>query len=57
MSFRHITGAFPPCYRGQSQTTIESLAFLPIPQLRQAAPEELVTYLLVTADATQPDAV
>jgi len=42
MSFRHIADAFPPCKKGQSQSTIESSAFLPKLQLGQAAPEDLV---------------
>jgi len=33
-----------------SQTTIESSTFLPIPQLGEAALEDLVTYLIVTAE-------
>jgi len=49
--------AFPMCYREQSQTTIESSAFLSIPQLGQAAPEDFVTYLMVTAEVGLPDAV
>jgi len=36
----------------QSQTTIESSTFLSVPQLGQAVPEDLVTYmyLMVTAE-------
>jgi len=44
-------------WKEQSQATIESSTFLPIPQLRQAAPEDLVTYLMVTAEVGLPDAV
>jgi len=33
------------------------LAFLPIPQLGPAAPEDFVTYLMVTAEVGLPDAV
>jgi len=47
MSFRYIAGAVPPC--GPLQTTLDSSAFLPIPQLDQAAHEDLVTYPIVTA--------
>jgi len=47
MSFKAFAGAFPMC---QSQTTIEPSTFLSIPQLCQAAPEDLVTYLLVTSE-------
>jgi len=41
----------------QSQSTIESSTFLQIPQLGQAAPEDFVTYLMVTAEVGMPDAV
>jgi len=40
-----------------SQTTIKSSTLLPIPQLRQAAPEDLVTSLMVTVEIGLPDAV
>jgi len=50
MSFRHLQGHL-------FQTTMESSAFLPIPQLSQAAPEDLVTYLMVTAEVGLLDAV
>jgi len=33
------------------------LVFLPIPQLGQAAPEDLVTNLMVTAEVGLPDVV
>jgi len=57
MNFSYIAGAFPQnLLKGQTQTTIESLAFLPIPQLGQAAPKDLVTYLMVTAEVGLPDA-
>jgi len=51
MTFRHqeITA------RVQNQTTTESSAFPPFPQLGLAAPEDLVTYLMVTAEAWLPD--
>jgi len=52
-----FAGAFPTCQREQSQATIESLAFLPTPQLGQAAPADFVTYLMVTAEEGLPDAV
>jgi len=44
---------FPPFKMGQTITTMESLTFLPIPQLGQAAAEDLVTYLIVTAENCQ----
>jgi len=40
-----------------AQTTIESSTFLSISQLGQAAPEDLVLYLMVTAEVGLPDAV
>jgi len=36
---------------------IESLTFLSIPQLGKVAPEDLVTYQMVTAGVGLPDAV
>jgi len=40
-----------------SQTTIKSSTFQSIPKLGQAAPEDLVAYLMVTAEVGLPDAV
>jgi len=50
-----FAGAFPLFY---SQTTIESSKFLLVglPQLGQAAPADLVSYLMVTAEVGLPDA-
>jgi len=46
------------CINGkQSQTTIKSSTFLPIPQLGQAAPVDKVTYQIVTAEVGLPDAI
>jgi len=50
MSFRYLQGHF-------FQTTIDSSVFLAIPQLVPAAPEDFVSYLMVTADVGLPDAV
>jgi len=49
-----FAGAFP---MWKSQTTTEPSTFVSIPQLGQAAPEDLVTYLMVTAEVGLPDAV
>jgi len=49
-----FAAVFPMC---KSQTTIESSTILSIPQLGQAAPEDFVTYLMVTAELGLPDAV
>jgi len=57
MSFRHIAGAFLSYLNKKSETTIESLAFLPIPQLNQAAPEDPVTYVMMTGEVGLPNAV
>jgi len=48
------------CVKGNNPkpvTTIESSAVQLIPQLGQAAPEDLVTYLMVTAEVKLSDAV
>jgi len=50
MSFRHLQAHL-------FQTTTESSAFLPIPQLGPAAPEDFVTYIMATAEVGLPDAV
>jgi len=54
MSFWHIAGAFAPSNRGQFQTPIESSEFLPLHQLGQAASEDLLTYLIMTAELGLP---
>jgi len=44
-------------WKKQSQTTIESLAFRPIPQVGKTAPEDLVTYLMLRIEVGLPNAV